>query len=120
MSKKKKEPQKRHFLLIAVLIFIFLGCAGGYFLGEHIVKNDKFEVIGEKTIVLTVGQDYVEQGVNVIALGKKVANDKIKIKSDVDTTKAGNYIVEYRVNHIRFKNVVKYRAVIVKESEASA
>ena len=79
-SKKKEEKTKKksHFLLIFVIIFLICGCIGGYFLGDHIVKNDKFELIGEKTIMLNVGEEYVEQGVDIVAFGKKVKSDKIK------------------------------------------
>lgn len=124
MAKKKKKDEKTakktHFLLIFVVIFLICGCVGGYFLGDHLVKNDKFELIGEKTITLNVGESYIEQGVNVVAFGKKVKSDKIKITNNVDTSKAGSYYVKYTTSNLRFFNVTRYRTVIVLESEVDA
>lgn len=50
----------------------------------------------ENTYVLT-GEDYLEAGAHAAEPTDGILNDKIEISGDVDTSKAGDYTVTYRV-----------------------
>ena len=41
----------------------------------------------------------------------------IKIEGEVDITTAGRYTIKYTTNNFKYKNVARYRIVIVSEPE---
>lgn len=59
-----------------------IGCIGGVIVSMQLTKNDKFELNGEKTVYLEIGEKYIEQGVTVISFGKDVS-DKITTGGDL-------------------------------------
>lgn len=112
-EKNKKSKKKPVFLTALLVVFLLFG-VGGYFTLRQITKNDEFTLIGEKEIVLIVGEDYQEKGAKVVSFGKD-KSAQIIIESNVDTSVAGRYYVKYSVDDFRFKNVVRYRYVTVEE-----
>ncbi len=113
-SKKRTKNKKRPvFLTLLLAIFVLFG-AGGYFTFRQITKNDEFTLVGEKEVVLSVGEVYQEKGAKVISFGKD-KSAQVVIESNVDTSVAGRYYVKYQVKDFRFKSVVRYRYVIVEE-----
>lgn len=91
MAKRKSEVQKAAekavkkthtaTVVLAVLFFV-IGCIGGVIVSMQLTKNDKFELNGEKTVYLEIGEKYIEQGVTVISFGKDVS-DKITTGGDL-------------------------------------
>ena len=115
---KIKKVQKRHpisFLIVVVVLVVT--AIAGYFTCKHLTQNDKFEIIGEKTITLTVGSEYEDEGVKAIAFGKDISS-QIKAESNVDFNKIGEYYIKYSVDNILYKDVYRYRYIkIVEVSE---
>lgn len=109
---KNTSPKIIAVTLIFLVLGLILGVGSCYFL----TKNDKFEIIGEKDITLNVGDSYVESGAKVIAFGKDLSN-QIEIESDVNTSVAGIYVVKYKVNNFKYKDIVRVRYVTVLEVE---
>ncbi len=119
MSKKRekshKNAKKSLFLLILSLI-LMIACGIGGFIGCSVLtKNDGCFLIGEKTVTVFKGEEYVDQGIEVIEFGRKLSADKINTNSNVDTSKVGNYQVTYTIDGLRFKGKELARDVKVVE-----
>ena len=117
MAKKKnlvEKAQKKHPIsfLIVIVIFVVAIC-GGYFTSKALTKDDKFEIIGEKEIILTLGDDYIEEGAVAIAFGKDISSQIEIDSSDLDLTQAGEYYIKYSVDNFLYKDVFRYRYVII-------
>lgn len=115
-SKKIKQHLSKISSTVKILccfLFIF-GICVGIFTTYFITKNDVFEIIGNTEIILNVGDDYVEQGVKIIAFGKDIS-DQVKIKGTVNTLIADDYVIEYSVDNFRFRNYILYKKITVKE-----
>lgn len=108
---------------VCILLFLAVGIFAGGFTYSQLSKNDVFEVIGEKNIVLNVGDNYtyVEEGVKIVSLGKDIS-DKVKITTNIpedgkiDTSSSANeYYVIYKVDDIKFGHIQKVRLIIIQE-----
>lgn len=121
MAKRKSSVQKQvetavkntHGLTIFfVVLFLVIGAVGGWFGYGFVTKNDAFEIVGEKEITIELNGTYEEQGCKVVAWGKDETS-RLKIESDLDTTKEGTYFVVYTVENIKYKNIQKVRVINV-------
>ncbi len=117
MAKKKnlvEKAQKKHPISFLIVIVIFaVAICGGYFTSKALTKDDKFEIIGEKEIILTLGDDYIEEGAVAIAFGKDISSQIEIDSSDLDLTQAGEYYIKYSVDNFLYKDVFRYRYVII-------
>lgn len=116
MARQREEKRKKRHPLLKFLSFIFilaLGVACGCCVGVYLTRNDVFELIGEKTIEIKVGEQYEDEGVKVIAFGKEVSKDKIKVESNVDSSTAGEYQIVYTVSNLRYWDTQRVRDVKV-------
>ena len=111
----KKQVKKKPWLLVVVLL-LALSAVGGFFTAKVLTQNDTFEIIGEQTIYLQVGETYQDEGAKVISFGRDLS-DQVKSENTVDTSVAGDYYIKYTVEDIRFGNVCRYRYVVVQEVE---
>lgn len=84
----KKKP-KSHILLFAV-IFLIVGLVGGGLATYFVCKNDTFELLGQESVSLTVGESYQDEGVKIIAFGKDESNS-VSIKTELQKDENGNY-----------------------------
>lgn len=114
MAKKQK---KKHLVYLLLFIILLGGAASGYFIGKHITKNDVFEVVGEKVITLELGQTYTDEGAKAIFFGKDISN-KIQTENNIDYEKCGEYYICYTINNTIYKNIKRYRAVIIQEPQS--
>lgn len=118
MAKAKKEIEKavrKHRVIIFLFVLIFAGLGvGGFFVAKHITRNDKFEIVGEKTINLTMGQTYEDEGAVAISFGKDVSA-KIKVEDNIDYATPGQYYIKYTVDDVRYKEICRYRIIIISE-----
>ena len=111
----KKQAKKRP--LLAFIFFLLLGGAvvGGFFGMQAIAKNDVFEIVGKQTITLQVGEEYIEEGAKAVCFGQDMSEDvKIEVDPSFDIDKEGVYYIKYTIDNIRFKEIVRYRYVIVE------
>jgi peptidoglycan/xylan/chitin deacetylase (PgdA/CDA1 family) len=79
------------------------------------MAKPKMSLIGDKEIILTINEAYVEYGAKAF-VGNKDISDRIKIKGYVDTKKAGTYIITY---NIKFNHSYSKITRVVKVSKQS-
>ncbi len=123
MSKKSsvqktvnKQKKKHPLAFIFVVLFLVVGCLGGYFGVQTLTKDDVFMLIGDQTVILSIGEDYIDEGVTIIAFGQDISVS-VEVEDNIDSTQAGIYYIKYTVDNLRYKGVVKYRYVIYEEIE---
>lgn len=108
---KKTNP---FILLLFALIFVGAGI-GGYFFSQSKIANDKFEIVGDKTITMVLGdQPYQDEGAVAISFGRDIS-DKIVAEENIDYSVAGRYYIKYSVDDIRYKDIYRYRTIIILE-----
>lgn len=108
---KKKITKKKIGLFVFVLI-LAIGGVAGFFTAKYVTRNDIFEIIGEKTITLSLGQTYQDEGARAISFGRDISS-KIVTESDVDYSKEGTYYIKYTVEDIRYRNIERYRTIVI-------
>ncbi len=123
MNKGNKEEVKAKndvvvIITIAIvsIVFILLSC---YLLSIQGVNNDTdLALIGEEDITLEVGNEYIEEGIIAKCNNKDVSN-KVKMISDLDVNKTGNYKIEYNLKNAFFHiDKTIYRNINVKDTTA--
>lgn len=114
-NKNRKDKPKRSNFLTALMIIALVFGGGGYFTFAMLTKNDQFSIIGEQRVTLIVGEEYEEMGAKLISFGKDKSAE-IVIEGEVDTSTTGKYFIKYSSKDYRFKNVVRYRYIIVEEA----
>lgn len=114
------------FIQILLLAILFIGFfAGGFALCKVLTRNDYFDLLGDKEIVINVGMDYTysEDGFKAISFGKDVS-DQVVVSTNlmrdaegnyiIPTGKTGEYVIKYTINSSRLKNIVRYRVFRVE------
>lgn len=82
------------------------------FVKEYI--KPEIEIIGDEIIYLNLNEIYIEPGYEVSDNYDIDINDRVVIVGDVDTTKVGEYTIEYSVIDSSGNKAVTFRKVIVK------
>jgi len=87
---------------------------------EVVVENlsiPKITLNGSDTITLKYGEKYIEPGFS--AYDEKDGNitDKVKVSSNINSNKSGNYTVTYNVTNSSNQSVTITRSVIVEKSQ---
>ena len=116
---KQKKAHPVAFLL--VVLFLVVGAVAGYFVVQYLTKNDRFEIIGEQTITLNIGETYEDEGAVAVSFGRDVS-DRIVVETDIpenEIAEAGRYYIKYTIDDIRYSGVVKYRYIIYLEEAPS-
>ena len=113
-SKKPKINKKFSLKMILVILILAIFIVAGYFSCYAICKNDRFEILGQEVVVLTVGDSYVDEGAAAIAFGKDIS-DKIVVEDNIDYQTPGSYFIKYTVDNFRYRGVIRYRQVIIEE-----
>jgi len=75
-------------------------------------RGDKYniELVGDERITLTIGSTYIEPGYNAYDRNNNDVSSQVKITSNVDTSKIGEYEVVYTID-----GITKVRYIIVNE-----
>ena len=114
VDKQKKAHPIAFFL---VVLFLAVGAVCGYFVTKHLTRNDKFEILGEQTITINLGEDLPQdEGAVAISFGRDISS-RIVVEDNINTEKAGRYYIKYTVDDIRYNGVVKYRYIIILAPE---
>lgn len=87
--------------LLGIIIFIIF-----YFINNS--KKNTLELLGETRITLTKDSDYIEPGYKAYDKKNNEVTNQVKVTSNVDTSKTGEYEIVYSVNGI---NRVRYITV---------
>lgn len=116
---KQKKAHPVAFLL--VVIFLVVGTVAGYFTVRYLTRDDRFELIGEQTITLNLGETYIDEGAVAISFGRDVS-DRIVVETDIpenEIVESGRYYIKYTIDDIRYSGVVKYRYIVYLEETSS-
>ena len=79
--------------LLGIIIFIIF-----YFINNS--KKNTLELLGETKITLTKDSDYIEPGYTAYDKKNNEVTNQVKVTSNVDTSKTGEYEIVYSVNGI--------------------
>ena len=121
----EKTIKKMHpMTLIIGIVFLIMGVAIGYFTSFYLTKNDVFDVLGDKNVVVEVGSSgvYTDQGVKCISYGRDLSSDVVidtnMTKNDdgtytFDTTKEGEFYIIYTVDDVKYKGIQRVRVITV-------
>ena len=90
-------------LLIAIIVIVVVILLN---------RGNKYniELIGDERIIVTVGSTYIEPGYNAYDRKNNDVSSLVKITSNVDTSKIGEYEVVYTID-----GITKVRYVVVNE-----
>ena len=106
--KKNRKPY-----LMVFVIFLVLGMAGGAIAGWFITRDDGFYLLGESEITIAVGQNFTDDGFNLVSFGRD-RRDTVAVTGEVDTAEPGRHYIVYTTTDFRFRNVQRIRVVIVE------
>ncbi len=110
---------KKPLLLVIIIVFIFIN---SFCIYQVLNTHDRYKVLlkGNNDIKLSYNSDYSDEGFEVLLNDKEVSYDELDsydIISDVDTTKLGEYKVEYNIKY-RGRDYHFERIVRVVDEEA--
>ena len=102
------EPKKILFIvggviLLIIIIIIALSALGGS-------SKYTLELFGNQTVVINVGDVYIEPGYIALDNKQNDVSDKVKITSNLDRTKAGEYEISYEIDgssKVRYIKVIE-------------
>lgn len=84
-----------------------------------VFKAPTINIIGEKEMTLTVGENYVEKGATAQDEYDGDITNKIQTSGSVNTSKAGTYEITYKVKNSKQKETTIKRKITVKEKDKS-
>ena len=138
LKKATKSMKKSAVAWAVVLLFLIVGCVGGFFAHKLAFKNDVYQMVtyanGQADVYIGADEEfqtYTELGVKCISFGKDVSNEctvKYYYRTDltedqvevakVDETKPGIYYAVYSNTSKKYKSVTLIRNIIVLGEES--
>ncbi len=118
----KKRP-KKFIIAVAIVVLIIAGFSL-HLMGENYLKREAHDIKptlalqGASTINLTENEAYEEPGFSAYNADGEDITDKVTVEGKVDTTKQGNYSLQYQVkDRYGNKSETKTRTIIVSECD---
>ncbi len=124
--KAKSKVKKLHPATIVIcVVCLALGVLAGAFGYSFISADDGFYLKGEKEYEVPVGTPltYYDEGVKVISFGQDIS-DKVRVETNlveiddgeytVDTSVPGEYYIIYKVDSIKYGDIMRVRTITVK------
>ncbi len=108
----KGNNKKKSLWSLLLLLLVVGSVVGGFFTAKYITRNDVFEIIGQSTVTLLVGQEYQDEGARAVSFGRDVSN-KIVAENTINSQEEGTYYIKYTVDDIRYRGIERYRIIIV-------
>lgn len=129
-KKMRKYIKKLPITTKIIAIIVFLIAAIGSFSATYILqKNDKFELIGEKTITMNVGGSYKEPSLNeaveCISFGRNVIStvcineNETTYNPETSSLKEGTYYIVYQTSDFKYSSITRIRTIVVNEIEVN-
>ena len=129
-STAKRTAKRNPAAMIVLVVALVAGLLVGFFACKALVKNDGFQLTGEKEISFTVGDGdgsvaLAEPGWTLTALGRD-ASGSVKVETELQQTEggytvptdgAGVYRIVYRPTHFLFSKYSLIRTVTVNDAE---
>lgn len=118
---KSKSKRTTYFVFV---VFFVLGAVLAVFTFNALCANDTFELVGEKQVVVSLGEEYHDEGVKIVSMGRDISqNAQVTVKlgdqvvDGVDVNVEGTYIITYTVDDVRYGEFYVYRVVTVQGGE---
>lgn len=83
------------------------------------VVTPEIELLGDNPVVLEVGDEFIDPGAIAKDDQGNDLTDRISVAANINTEKAGGYIVKYTVNDANGNTAIATRRVIVQDHVAS-
>lgn len=118
INKTVKKSHKGYFIVI--FLSLAIGLAGGFFGASYITRNDCFELNGQKSVQLSVGEtlEYTDEGISYVSFGKDLS-DSVTVETNMtlqsngtytaDTSAESEYYIIYHISAGRCKDMTLYR-----------
>lgn len=84
----KRRINVKKVVILMILIFVIMLLIGS------LIQKPKVDLIGEKMVIMKLGDKYKENGV-IAKVHNKSISDQVEIKGKVDTSKVGEYTIDY-------------------------
>ena len=111
--------EERQIFIIKVIIVILTIITVSLIICQFTLEKNttEFAINGDPKVVLEVGDKYIEEGFIAKSNGKDI-KDRVKVTSDVNTDKVGNYKVAYnlKINYLSVNKTI-IRKVLVKDTK---
>lgn len=107
---------KKSMKVCSVLILLVFTLGGGYTFYDYYTAKPKIQMIGDKNLKVEVNQPYQDNGAKANYHFKDVSNNIIQ-KDNVDTSKIGQYKVQYEVTCDN-KTMIEERTIEVVDTVA--
>ncbi|MGM9681954.1 MAG: hypothetical protein ACI3XR_10685 [Eubacteriales bacterium] len=116
----KKQVRKLSFgSIVLCLILLVTGVVIGETAYHMLTAADAFELVGEKTVTVKVGENfsYTDEGIQAVKFGVDYS-DRVVVETNLkkvgnsytmDTSQPGRYYMIYRVDEEGFENLQKVR-----------
>ncbi len=109
--------KKKKIIIITLILILVVSLLsiGGVFLYRQMNGVDNklvIKLIGEKSITLEVGSEYLEKGSKATYDGEDISKN-IKIKGKVDTSKIGDYKISYTAKYKKVSKSVTRKIKVV-------
>ena len=114
---KEKKPKLVTIKIMLIIAIISLTICAGIVCFTTLKKNAiEFKLLGEENITLEVGSEYTDEGFVATDNNKDISN-KIKIDSNLNTKKIGNYNISYNLKLVYLDiNETLYRNINVVDT----
>lgn len=104
--------------IISAIICLVLGIGIGAGAWFFVCRKDKFDLIGQDELSLTLNQTYTDQGVKIIAFGKDVSSQVI-IETNLEpqgnniygATESGTYYIKYTTQNFKYGKLFKIQKI---------
>lgn len=110
--------EEKHILVIKIIIAILTIITISLLISQFTIERNttQFSLLGDSEITLEVGESYTDQGF-IAVKNKKDITKKVKVNSDVNTDKVGDYTIKYNLK-IAYLNINKtlVRTIHVKDT----
>ena len=124
--KAKSKVKKIHLATIIISILcLAIGVFAGAFAYSFISADDGFYLKGDKEYTVPMGTSftYYDEGAKVISFGQDIS-DRVRVETNlrevddgeytVDTSVPGDYYIIYRVDSIKYGEIMRVRTITVK------
>lgn len=119
---KKASPKGLVISLVCLLLGLVLG-VGAWFI---VCRNDKFVLLGEEEITLTLDESYVDEKVEIVEFGKDAStsyttqtNLQVDANGKYYSTEVGTFYIKYKATTLVFGkifNIQKVRLITFVEA----
>lgn len=114
---ERKMKKAGPIAVLVIVVFFVVGLLGGYLTFLLTSSNDRFDMLGEEEITLTLDEKYIDEGVKIIEFGKDISENveyDTNLLSDGNefyAEEVGTYYIKYSVDSFKYGKIFKIQKV---------